>query len=62
MNEQITTEAQGQSGADVAHQWLKRERQEANGHMSQWTTEEMDRYHTDLGLLVDFATDCWPKP
>ena len=47
-------------GVDIAHQWLKKGRQKSNGPMSQWTTEAMDRYHADLGLLVEFVTDCWP--
>jgi hypothetical protein len=46
---------------DIAHEWLKKSRQEWNGHMSTWTPEQMDNYHRDLGLLVDFATDCWPN-
>ncbi len=49
-------------GVDIAHQWLKKNRQEWNGPISTWTSEQMDRYHTDLGMLVDFVTDCWPKP
>lgn len=55
------TEQTNKPGVDVAHQWLKKSREEANGPISQWTSEEMDRYHTDLGLLVDFVTDCWPN-
>jgi len=49
------------SAIDVAHQWLKKSRQEWNGHISTWTPEQMDSYHRDLGLLVDFVTDCWPN-
>lgn len=47
-------------GIHVAHQWLKKSREEANGPISQWTKEEMDRYQTDLDLLLDFVADCWP--
>ncbi len=49
------------SAIDVAHEWLKKSRQEWNGHISTWTPEQMDNYHRDLGLLVDFVTDCWPN-
>lgn len=46
---------------DIAHEWLKKSHQEWNGHISTWTPEQMDNYHRDLGLLVDFVTDCWPN-
>ncbi len=46
---------------DIAHEWLKKSRQEWNGHISTWTPEQMDNYHRDLGLLVEFVTDCWPN-
>lgn len=46
---------------DIAHRWLKKRMEECGGLMSTWTPEEMDRYHRDLGLLVDFVTDCWPS-
>ena len=49
------------SAIDVAHGWLKKSRQEWNGHISTWTPEQMDNYHRDLGLLVDFVTECWPN-
>ena len=46
---------------DIAHEWLKKNRQEWSGHISTWTPEQMNNYHRDLGLLVDFVTDCWPN-
>jgi hypothetical protein len=49
------------SATGVAHAWLKKQCEDVNGHMSTWTTETMDSYHRDLGLLVDFVTDCWPN-
>ena len=49
------------SAIDVAHQWLKKQCEDVNGHISTWPSETMDRYHRDLGLLVDFVTDCWPN-
>ncbi len=63
----ISTQSPGESpgqlpdGVKIAHKWLKDGREEANGHISQWTTDEWNRYHTDLGLLIDFVTDCWQK-
>lgn len=49
------------SAIDISHRWLKKNHQEWNGHISTWTPEQMDNYHRDLGLLVDFVTDCWPN-
>ena len=49
------------SATDVAHQWLKKQREDWHGHISIWTPQIKDQYHRDLGLLVDFVTDCWPN-
>lgn len=45
----------------IAHQWLKKQREDVHGHIGTWKPETMDNYHRDLGLLIDFVTDCWPK-
>ena len=49
------------SAITVAHEWLRNSREEWLGPMREWTQENRDNYHRDLGLLVDFVTDCWPN-
>lgn len=46
---------------DIAHEWLKKDRESYLGHISTWTPEQMDKYHTELGLLINFVTECWPN-
>lgn len=48
------------AGSVLAHQWIKKQREDISGPMRNWNTLEMDNYHRDLGILVDFVTDCWP--
>lgn len=49
------------AAVELAHIWLKGQREQWDGPMNTWTDDAKDRYHRDLGLLVDFVTDCWPN-
>lgn len=42
----------------IAHGWAKRKCEHINGQMITWDQVQMDSYHRDLGLLIDFVTDC----
>jgi len=44
----------------TVHRWLKLQNENASGHISHWPPAVMDRYHAQLGLLVDFVTD-WSR-
>ena len=48
----------------LARQWLRTRRETVDGPARQWTDEQHDRFHRDLGFLVDFLTDLedelWP--
>lgn len=46
---------------DLARQWLKTNLEECYGPMRGWTPQQHNNYATNLGLLVDFVTDCWPN-
>lgn len=52
---------QPRNPADIAHDWLKKNLEKRNGHISTWEPKLFASYNRDLGLLVEFATDCWPK-
>ena len=47
------------SKLDIAKEWLAEKYTALHGSSrSEWP---MDSYHRDLGLLIDFVTDCWPS-
>lgn len=45
----------------IVREWLTKQTESFLGPQMSWTPEERDNYHRDLGLLVDFVTDCWTK-
>jgi hypothetical protein len=45
----------------VAQDWLKQHLSEFLGPRNEWDTAQVDSYHAQLGLLVNFVTDCWPS-
>ena len=50
---------------ELARRWLKASREDMHGPSRQWQEEQFDRYHRDLGLIIDFLTDLedelWPS-
>lgn len=46
---------------DIAREWLRKSYWQTLGDRELWTKEQVERYHTELGLLVEFVNDCWPK-
>lgn len=45
----------------IAREWLKKSHEAWHGPMVTWTAQQKDLYHVELGLLVEFVTECWPK-
>jgi len=39
-----------------AHEWLRTEFEKVLGSSATWSEGDRDRFHRDLGLLVDFVT------
>ena len=50
---------------ELARRWLKVSREDMHGPSRKWPEEQFDRYHRDLGLIIDFLTDLedelWPS-
>lgn len=44
----------------MAKEWLDKQ-WECCGPKRKWTQNQWDKYHTELGQLICFVTDCWPN-
>lgn len=44
----------------IAREWLKAHHERWFGDCKNWNQERKDKYHTELGLLLEFVEDCWP--
>lgn len=45
---------------DTVREWLDKQ-WEASGPKTDWSEVQWDKYHAQLGLLICFVDDCWPK-
>lgn len=46
---------------DIAREWVKQSHEKWYGPMGVWSRDQLESYHRDLGMLVTFVIDCWPK-
>jgi len=51
----------GSSGSAIAEAWLTQDFMEVYGQKATWPKDVMDRYCTQLGLLICFVEACWPN-